>query len=327
MVRRIFILLLPLFAFSLYANPVDSIRTLANEGNPEAMYKLAYLYDIGYGDLDRDTLESSRLYLKAAEKGFIPAQSFIGFRYYRGEGVKKDVNKALKWIQRAAEQGDAKAQNNLGWMLMEGDGVQHDFNKAAYWLNSAAEQGLPVAMSQLADLYKTGKGVECDTTRAEALYQRAFMAGLADAQDKLLDMQLSRYEALSSQDALTAGKFYLSIGAYRIAATLFEIAAQDETNADALAYLANAYSRGEGVEYNHQRSLQLFLRSARLGNPASQFVIGELLEMFPDAFNELPEEDTSQLTDEEFSAIYWYELAAEKGITDARKATEYLLAP
>jgi TPR repeat protein len=68
------------------------------------------------------------------------------------------------------------------------------------------------------------------------------------------------------------------------------------------------------------------LRSARLGNPASQFVVGELLEMFPDAFNELPEEDTSQLSDEEYSAIYWYELAAEKGITDARKATEYLLA-
>ena len=61
----------------------------------------------------------------AAENGDSRAQYELGICFTKGEGVPKDLNKAIDWWTRCAK----------------GEGVSMDLKKAAEWWNKAAEKG------------------------------------------------------------------------------------------------------------------------------------------------------------------------------------------
>ena len=225
---------------------------------------------------------------------------------------------------RAAEQGDAKACNNLGWLLTEGEGIEHDPAKAAYWLGKAAGAGLPVAMAQLGDIYREGLTGAPDTLRALTLYEDAIHSGLADAQLKLLSMMYPRFRRLPTDSLAPEARRYLRLGAPGVAVALMKIGSERD-DPTSMALLANAYSRGEGVGYSHAESLRYFFRAAMGGNASAQFVLGELLELFPDALKDLPRELRERVTPEMATAGYWLGKAAEGGIRDAESATGALI--
>ena len=59
-----------------------------------------------------------------AEQGHAGAQYFIGYMYYKGQGVDQDGAEAVKWLRKAAEQGDVKAQLRfLAMMCYKGLGL------------------------------------------------------------------------------------------------------------------------------------------------------------------------------------------------------------
>src|ERR1039457_6341986 len=58
-----------------------------------------------------------------AEKGNADAQAYLGYCYFNGKGVPKNVGEAVKWFRKAAEQGNAYAQYNLGVCYSDNDGV------------------------------------------------------------------------------------------------------------------------------------------------------------------------------------------------------------
>ncbi len=60
--------------------------------------------------------------------------------YYRGEGVSKNDDEAMKWFRLAAEQGDRKGQYILGLMLVAFDNSK-DEAEGINWLGKAAKQG------------------------------------------------------------------------------------------------------------------------------------------------------------------------------------------
>lgn len=80
-------------------------------------------------------------YRKAAEQGDAEAQFNLGNAYDTGEGVPKDLGKAIEWYRKAAEQGNAKAQNNMGAAYHDGEGVPKDLVRAHMWFNLAAASG------------------------------------------------------------------------------------------------------------------------------------------------------------------------------------------
>lgn len=327
---------------------IRQLSQKAASGDPRAIYDLAMLHDIGYDSIPVDSARSSALYRIAAERGYGPAQNYLGFRYFNGEAIRQDTDSALFWMAKAAAGGDAKAANNLGYLLANSDKVSRDYQQAVYWLTKAADAGLPAGMSQLADLLRQGLGCSPDTARAESLYTRAIQAGLHDAELKLIAMKGHAWENLSPDSALTLAKYHYTHGAPLAAVTLFENiisplpASSSSTSstsssssstpcssstsgyppdadpvATAFALLGDAYSRGAGVAYDHDRSVCLYKEAALRGNPSAQFVIAELLDIFPDAITfEIPEQNT---------AAYWYDRAASRGITDARTASSRLL--
>jgi hypothetical protein len=118
------------------------------------------------------------------------AQFRLGWNYFRGIGVSKDVWVAIDWFRKAAKQNDANAQNMLGVLYATGDGVARDRRQAFKWYSMAAKQGLAVAESNLAwfyhqdNYYISGQvGVNRDVGYAKKLYQSAARKGYSKARD------------------------------------------------------------------------------------------------------------------------------------------------
>ncbi len=69
--------------------------------------------------------------------------------YENGDGVARDLPRALALYCRAARQGDAVSQFNLGWIYANGRGVRRNDALAAYFFAAAAEQGIEQARHML----------------------------------------------------------------------------------------------------------------------------------------------------------------------------------
>lgn len=78
-----------------------------------------------------------------AKKGEPAAENVLGLRYFQGdekEGVKQDEREAVHWFTAAAEHGNVAAQSKLGFLYWSGRGVPKDLNKAYLWTVVACGQ-------------------------------------------------------------------------------------------------------------------------------------------------------------------------------------------
>ncbi len=89
--------------------------------------------------------------IRAEEDNSLLAQAD---RYYRGDGVPLDKEKAAELYTAAADEGDVVAQYTIGYMLDKGDGVEKDRDAAMAWYEKAAEQGYESAINRLIILKK-----------------------------------------------------------------------------------------------------------------------------------------------------------------------------
>lgn len=61
----------------------------------------------------------------------------IAVAYMSGEGVDKDINKAIDWFIKAAEYNIAGPMYALGMLFEDGNEVEQDLKKAQYWFDKA----------------------------------------------------------------------------------------------------------------------------------------------------------------------------------------------
>lgn len=326
---------------------VREIALRADSGEPEAIYQLGSIYERGFDSIPKDSLKAIELYRLAADGGSLKAQNYLGY-YLIKNGSGKDAAEGLGWLEKAAMAGDSKAQSNIGFLLLGGNGVEQDYEKAAYWLERAAAGGVPAASSMLGDLYKDGLGVARDSLQAEAHYYAALDAGLADAAYKLEAMLAEKWSGMKPEEQLqTALHFYTHRAPDVAIPILMRLALEDgydspstsdtrnsdvrgDVRAKAEALLGDAYTRALGVGYDYNKSTRYYLMAALDGNPSAAFVISELLEIFPDAINDILQErsigdpagDPDRLND----PYYWREKAAQGGVLSAEEAMRALFA-
>lgn len=91
-------------------------------------------------------------HLVLAEQGYPLAECQIGYFYYEGLGVEKDLEKALYWTRRAAEHGDRDGQCNLAWFYEDAIGVERDIEQAKHWYRLAALQNNDLAIEKCKEL-------------------------------------------------------------------------------------------------------------------------------------------------------------------------------
>lgn len=97
-----------------------------------------------------------------------------GRRYEHGEGVDRDLDRAVRLYCRAAGKGSAEAHYHLGWLYAAGRGGKRNDELAAAWFYKAAQNNDPQAKRMLQRLGYRGKpkrDAVCqlsDGTRADA---------------------------------------------------------------------------------------------------------------------------------------------------------------
>lgn len=253
-----------------------------------------------------------------------------GYTLYLGDStVKANPDSAIRLLAEAAELGHPKAANNLAFIYLHRDSLRPDTLAALPLLERAARAGLPTAMSQLADICAARR----DTLSADSLYLLAASRGLRDADVRLTAMLAPKWQALSADSLLSLGRKYYGAGAPFAAVNALSMAIrgyedlEEDVLADsvppeatALAILGDAFATGRGVSYDYMASLRSFYRAALLGDPSAQFILGETLDLTPDALDALGVDSQSPDAD----SARWYLLAARKGVTDARIARRRL---
>ncbi|HEU5059331.1 MAG TPA: tetratricopeptide repeat protein, partial [Kofleriaceae bacterium] len=118
----------------------------------------------------------------AAKRDACPGGEALGCarlaeRYERGDGVERDVERAVTLYERACRRELWTACTILGWLLEGGRGVPRDAQRASAVYQLACAGGEGVACSNLGLFYRDGEGVERSARRAATLFTRSCQLG------------------------------------------------------------------------------------------------------------------------------------------------------
>ena len=94
-----------------YETAYKLILPLAEQGDADAQFNLALMYEDGLG-VPQDYKEAVRLYRLSAEQGFALAQSNLGLMYEKGRGVPQDYVSAHMWFNLSGSNGYKDAVKN-----------------------------------------------------------------------------------------------------------------------------------------------------------------------------------------------------------------------
>jgi TPR repeat protein len=115
------------------------LRRAAEHGDASSQLTLSRIYFNGISGVQRDDALGLRWLTKAADAGYAAALLDMARAYDLGrKGVSKDRVKAAYWYEEAAQRGDVQAQYFLAERHESGDGVVKDIDKAIFWMRKAA---------------------------------------------------------------------------------------------------------------------------------------------------------------------------------------------
>lgn len=163
-----------------------------------------------------------------------PEEQFeLGNKYYNGDGVEQNYQKAVQLYELAANAGHAWAQYSLGFCYCYGLGVTQNYELAVSLFRKACKEDIAWAQHELGKCYFNGWGVEQDRSEAVKLYRYAAEQGDSNAQFNL------------------GYCFYMGEGILQndnYAAIWFQKAAE-QGHSEAQYYLGNIHSAKAGPAY------------------------------------------------------------------------------
>jgi len=116
---------------------------------------------------------AARLLSPLASDGDAEAQFRMAIMYQNGLGMVRNDQLAFENMQAAAKQGHALAMHGLGFMYMEGECADKDMTLAVEWFHKASDAGMQGSMTTLAMMYRDGNGVEQNQEEANRLFTLA----------------------------------------------------------------------------------------------------------------------------------------------------------
>lgn len=96
---------------------------------------------------------------KAALDGDSKALVQLGYKYFTGDGVDKDVVKAREYYLEATKYGESYAFNNLCNIYLYGEGVEVDYVVAFQYCREGAKLGNPSSMVMLGEMTANENGL------------------------------------------------------------------------------------------------------------------------------------------------------------------------
>ena len=258
--------------------------TTTNKPTGKELFDLGLKYYNGEG-VTKDYNKAFSYFSQSAEKGYAGGQNWLGALYENGEGTTKDYSKALMWYQKAANQGLANAQYNLADMYYSGKGIEKNYEQAVLWYQKAAEQGDKKAMNMLGICYNSGKGVPKNQEKSFSYYKMSAEKGYSWGQYNL------------------GYKYYIGEGCsqdYYQAVTWLKKAAE-QNNSSAQNLLGKCYENGLGVGKDLHMAEYYYKKSAEQDYASAQYNLAELYYSGKGV-----EQSYEQ-------AVLWYQKAADQG--------------
>ena len=123
---------------------------------------------------------------RLAENGNLQAQYKLAFMYETGEGVEASFDKAMHWYDRAAKSGLKKADQRSTYLMVKELGFNKKMHTE--WLNSVkveANNHEPEAMLLLGQLYRQGLGVTKNLKKSLGLLTQVSILGDADVDSEI----------------------------------------------------------------------------------------------------------------------------------------------
>ncbi len=267
------------------------VRTTKNPYDPSAISSDATdFYNRGLicqriGNFEDAAVE----YERAARSRHAMAQASLAYLYETGQGVDRNLMKALELYQLAAQQGHSVAQYNLG--RIHQTGLQH-LNQviapnpalAEEYLRRAAAQGVVAAYHQLGILYYN----QGNRVTLAALTEAQRKAWDTNNDGKLIPAENKLYQDSHDHFLLAARQSYgpslhalgvMYLQGHGVAADPARSAkwleqAVEHQQPDSFYNLAQLHENGLGVPPNLPRAFMLYRQAARMGHAPSQYNLG-----------------------------------------------------
>lgn len=244
---------------------LEHIVNLANKGDSESLYKLSMIYFTGNG-VQRDINKAIELCMVSAKQGYVLAQFKLGVFYEDGIGLPKDEKEALKWYGLAADHGYYEAKINM-------DRIYHERKREALLkaereafekFLTESNKGNSIAQLNLGIAYQKGIGTGIDAIKAEKWIRLSAMQGNFEAQYELGSMYRTN-EIFPNNDIendIEAEKWFLLSAKQGYAKAQF-----------ALGWM---YANDEGCPKDSMQAEKWFKLSADQGDADAHFTLGIL---------------------------------------------------
>jgi len=239
-----------------YPQAITELNPLLKKGDKDAQYLMGFMYFNGLG-VQRDLGAAIRYLRQATDQGHEWARLLLGISL-NANGEFVEAAKHLRW---AADKKETSAQYLLAMMYMGGKGVPQDYVEAARLFRSASDLGNESAMTKLGQLYYGGIGVKKDPVEAVRLFRLAAEKGEAQAQ--LLLGELLYYGEGTPANPKEAVSWWMK-------------AAAKGGWPDADGRLGWAYHEGKGVSRDDREAAKWLRRGAEAGSDFSQLALGTL---------------------------------------------------
>jgi len=175
------------------AKAAQLYRELADAGDSDAQYDLAFMLDNGEG-IEQDRVESEKYFKLSADQGDSDAcLCYGGILFERGEYAD-----AEQYFMTSAMKGDVKAEYNLGLLYMGEYLGKADMDKAVEWFESAADKGFAYAQSMLGTIHLSNN----DLKSAELYLRDAAEQGEPTAQYNLGALGLSNQIEMDYEESI-----------------------------------------------------------------------------------------------------------------------------
>ncbi|QZE12827.1 sel1 repeat family protein [Halosquirtibacter laminarini] len=167
--KQILFTMMLLFAYPCLATQQDWIAQ-AEKGNPQAQYRIGKSYLVG--DTIKKDISKALFWIEKAVAQQEPrAEYLLGLCYYKGEGKEKNDSLAYQNFKRSALQGYPLAQYSLALRYLRGEGTSKNQSRAFHWFRKASEGGVMQARYSMGVRLQKGEGVDKHPELALSLYR------------------------------------------------------------------------------------------------------------------------------------------------------------
>lgn len=169
----------------------------------------AFAYYNGNG-VQKDLRRAVEVFEKSAKNGDASAQGMLGLMYLDGEGVRANKVTGAQWLERSARQGNTVAEGVLGRLYIDGEGVGRNYTTAYMYLKRASNKGYVPAQRDLGILYYFGEGVRKDRGKGIELIEKSAAAGDEGAKRLLARITIDQKEYQSPRPSTGGGTIAVS---------------------------------------------------------------------------------------------------------------------